>query len=401
MRWSAGILCAALYGCPSATVEDAGAADAAPARDGGVVAADGAAPLDAAPGLDAVEGVDATEVVDGGGPGPDAGGYTSLLINASGDVAMAARDPATGLLTDLVAEVLGPNVRGLARRGSDLYLVVPGAGGPSELFHGRIDVPGGRVVLVDADADPARVDGVPLAEGVFMPTVDPSGNWVVAPGAGGTIDVLRIAADGALTGLPVVTVPLGTTYHAVFSRSGRTLFLTSTDRAGLLAFGFDPASGALTPTASLPARRPLRPVAHPTLDVLYVPELAPGSIGVLSYDDARGTLTRTATVGLDAVFGLAVSADGRSLYAGADPDGVTQYTIDAATGALTRGDSSAIPGGSQNGNYHFAFSPGDAQLYVNTYRSITTFAVTPGTGALTERGQIPLGNLGGPLVIVP
>ncbi len=162
-------------------------------------------------------------------------------------------------------------------------------------------------------------------------TIDPSGNYLVAPWyVSGCVTVHRIEDDGSLGAAPTELRETEPHAHdAVFAPGGARLVVPHTCPADSLhAFSFDAANGRLTPEASVlpgvpPASGPRDLAYHPDLPVLYVLGEQGGHVTAHWYDSETFALRHIRTVGLrsggdsgeTAAARLILAADGKSLYA--------------------------------------------------------------------------------------
>lgn len=237
-----------------------------------------------------------------------------------------------------------------------------------------------------------------------------------------------IADVGDLAGCGTTQQGLDAAVGVAASSDGRSVYAASAGDNAIARFDRDPATGVLTPqgciadppnTAGCGATQQglgnARGVAvSPDGKSVYVTGETDRAIVRFDRDPATGALTPQGCIadppntagcgateqGLYGAFGLAVSADGKSVYATSRSDGaIVRFDRDTATGALTgRGciedppvfagcattqqgldaaDDVAI---SADGNSVYVVSDGD--------NAIVRFDRDPATGALTPRGCI-------------
>jgi 6-phosphogluconolactonase (cycloisomerase 2 family) len=204
-----------------------------------------------------------------------------------------------------------------------------------------------------------ELSGSPFATG-FGPialSIDPAGRLLyVLNSASASISGYSL---DPLTGIPtplslspyIATTATGYPRFMVIDATGRYLYVVVTsdfrgDSYNLLAYAIDAKTGALTPLSSSPittGKNPVAVVADPTGRWLYV-----GADAVYGYGVAPdGSLTAVpgspGTIG-DPPLYLVFEASGKYLYAGNDK-GITGFTVDPTTGALTAGPSFPFPSG--------------------------------------------------------
>jgi 6-phosphogluconolactonase (cycloisomerase 2 family) len=180
-------------------------------------------------------------------------------------------------------------------------------------------------------------------------------------------------------------------------------------------YDIDPLTGALSPKspASLPeANNPTNLAITPDGRNVYVTNQngvfppVPGSVSQYSADPATGALTpkapATVLAGL-APWGIGVTPDGRSAYAVnsngvavAGASTVSQYDIDATTGALSPKTPATVP--TAGNSHHIAITPDGRSAYVTSSDTSTIAQFDVGAdGRLSAKtpatvaGAFPLG----------
>jgi 6-phosphogluconolactonase (cycloisomerase 2 family) len=181
---------------------------------------------------------------------------------------------------------------------------------------------------------------------------DPTGRFLGTADLGNDrLQTFRLV-DGGLQHVSEVATPAGMgPRHIVFSPDGRTLYVIGELNGNIMAFGYDPATGAIGQ-------------ARQTL-----PTSPPGFTGAQSGAE------------------IALHPSGRFLYgSNRGSETVTGYRIDRPTGKL-----SVIGYATQgiSGPTNFAIDPSGRWLYVNsqTGNDIVQFDIDAGTGQLTPSGR--------------
>jgi 6-phosphogluconolactonase len=189
--------------------------------------------------------------------------------------------------------------------------------------------------------------------------VDKSGrNLLVANYGGGTVALLRIAADGRLEKASVVRTHQGKGKDA--SRQDKPhahgVYLDAAERFALapdlgadrvFVYGFDAAKGGLEPHGAgvlEPGSGPRHLAFHPSGRFVYVINELSSTVSAFGYDSAKGELTPLQTLralptgftGTSYTAEIEVSPDGRYLYgSNRGHDSLAVFRIDAASGRLT------------------------------------------------------------------
>ncbi len=230
----------------------------------------------------------------------------------------------------------------------------------SRFFYAADYYTGLRAYSIDAATGAlAEVGGSPFATefGPIALSIHPAGHLLyVLNSASASISGYRL---DPLTGIPtplssspyIATTATGYPRFMVVDATGRFLYVVVCgdfrgDSYSLLAYAIESKTGALTPLSSSPiatGKNPVAVVSDPTGRWLYV-----GADAVYGYAIAPdGSLT--AVPGSPGAMShpplyLVFEASGKYLYAGND-QGITGFTVDPATGALTVGPSFPFPSG--------------------------------------------------------
>ena len=250
----------------------------------------------------------------------------------------------------------------------------------------------------------SEVTGSPFATGVgpVSVEVDPSGKFAYVANGGSnnftdTISVYAVdASTGALTN--VTTTPAGRSSLRSMTADPRGKFVYTTSGGSRTAsfevdaFTIDGTTGALSPVAGNPffaGTNPSSIAIDPSGKFAYVTNQAAASVSSFAIDLATGTLTSTgrASVG-DAPLSVVVDPSGRFAYVAGS--GISVYTIDATTGALTE-----IPGSpfaTANGFFSIAIEPTGRFAYVANTAGVSAFAINASSGALSEISGSPFGS---------
>ncbi|HSV46150.1 MAG TPA: beta-propeller fold lactonase family protein, partial [Ramlibacter sp.] len=137
----------------------------------------------------------------------------------------------------------------------------------------------------------------PLPDSMANIVVDRTGRWLFGASYGGNkISVSPIGADG-VPGPAVAVLPTGKNAHAaIIDAANKNLFVTNLGSDQILQYGFDAATGKLTPNTppALPTRPGAGPrhlVMHPNGRHAYVLHELDASVELLGFDAQRGTLS--------------------------------------------------------------------------------------------------------------
>jgi 6-phosphogluconolactonase (cycloisomerase 2 family) len=182
------------------------------------------------------------------------------------------------------------------------------------------------------------------------------------------------------------------------------------------AFAIDPGSGGLTVLAGSPFEaffRSFAIAAHPSGKFLYVTgigrpsDLFEYTISVFTINPATGALTRAAgsSNGTGAPSGphsAAVHPSGKFIYVADGRNHVSAFTIDTATGALTV--MAGSPFEVEYNTRSVAVDPSGKFAYVTMSlypdsNGISAFTIDPSSGALTEVAGSPFAALDDPISI--
>ncbi len=177
------------------------------------------------------------------------------------------------------------------------------------------------------------------------------------------------------------------------------------------ALAIDGTSGALTPVTGSPftaGTDPQRLTVDPTGQFVYVPNLRDANVSAFKITAGSGALTPVSGSPFSAgVFPTGVTTDpaGQFLYVSNQGGSISAYMIDGGSGALTPVEGSPFPG--QTGAAWLAVDPLGRFLYVANCGTlgcgsgaggVSGYTINSGTGALTliagspiPTGMIPIG----------
>jgi len=258
-------------------------------------------------------------------------------------------DPGTGALTSIPESPFGgSNPFGIAVDPSGRY------------FYAADYYSGLRVYSIDSSTGAlTEIQGSPFSTewGPIALSIDPAGRLLYVLNSS-SASISGYSLESA-TGVPtpiqsspfVATTATGYPHFMTIDGTGRYLYVAvCTDFRGdsyaLLGYAIDSKTGALTPLASSPittGKNPVALAADPTGRWLYV-----GADAIYGYaiapDGSLNSILGSPTPIDDLVMYLAFEASGKYLYTGTYR-GITGFTVDPATGALSSGSTFPFPSG--------------------------------------------------------
>ncbi len=302
---------------------------------------------------------------------------TSLIAGNQGGFGIAANPAVTFLYTD-----------DLTNGGIDAFAVSS---------TGVLTTVSGSPFPMPSDWSVPQVDNLAIdPAGKFLYTTDPASNVVVG---------FTIGATGALAPLPGSPFPAGASPQQVaITPSGEFLYASDGNdpEGGISAYTIDSSTGNLTalagsPFATASSGQPDGLSIDPSGNFLYAALTFNNSIAAFTINSNTGVLTPvagspflTTPNGFPIIFSLAISPNGKFLYAQGDLDGnIYGFTIDPGTGALT-----AMTGSPFFADYTFmnnlVIDPSSNFLYIgaSTLPSFFYLAIDPTTGALTPTANV-------------
>jgi 6-phosphogluconolactonase len=244
--------------------------------------------------------------------------------------------------------------------------------------------------------------------------LDRAGKFMlVANYSSGSVSVMPVHPDGTLAGAAHV-VPLpgqpgphrveqasSHPHQVVFDPSGRFVVIPDKGLDRIFVFGFDAATGKLTPTAqgSGVARSgsgPRRVAFHPRLPVVWVLNEINSTLATWYWEAERGHLRPVQILpslpsdytGENTASEMAVSRDGRYLYcSNRGHDSIAIFAADPATGLLSA--TAWVPTEGRTPRF-IGFDPAAKFLYAANEQSdtIVTFRADAAGGRLVPTGQI-------------
>ena len=309
-----------------------------------------------------------------------------------GGVSVYARASIDGSLTFLESQTQDSGVHGISiggvaasPDGANLYVPSSGDGG---ITYGR-DPVSGRLRFVG-------VDEHPVSSYVFSPDL----RFVY--GDGGSVRFGRDRTSGALTFLGSQPEAEG---NATISPDGKHLYVSRDD--ALRTFQRDPDSGLLSLLDTIPASGPgemARLAVSPDGAHVYAAREFDSSIQVFGRDATSGRLSfveekRDGQGGVDGLAGvsaIAISGDGRHVYAtGPDDTAVAVFARNSASGALSFVEVQRDGEGGVQGlgpPRAVAVSPDGNLVFVASFNSVAVFARDVPTGSLDFLEAEPVGN---------
>jgi len=305
------------------------------------------------------------------------GGATAVVISSdgrylyvasvdAGTVAVFTRDPATGDLTFLEKHLREdvPSLDGatsITLSSDEKQVYVGGLGNGTVTVFGR-DPATGKLTFASSVVDgTANVDGLAGARDVEV-SRDGKHVYVAGLAESAVVAFRRDANTGALgfvefeqSGKGGVEGLVGA-WGLALSPDGKHLYVASQFDDSLTVFARDPSTGALTYVETRKQEEDEVSGMDGAVTVLvsgdgkhvYLTGSSEGAIAVFARDPDTGKLTFVESVkdgegdvrGLGGVFNLALTADGRELYAISFDDGaVVHFMRDPATGKLTFADA--------------------------------------------------------------
>jgi 6-phosphogluconolactonase len=334
----------------------------------------------------------------GGGTGGQDGIFFSTLDMGSGQLAEAR----------LACAAQRAGIIAIHPRGTHLYSVGKPVGyrgrRSGSVCAYRIDAATGMLEFLNYEASEGQ--------GPCYLSVDAEGrNVVVCHYRSGSSVVLPLAEDGSLESASSVQQHSGGSVHPrrqtsahphaiVFDPAGVRVLVPDLGLDQVLIYGFDPASGSLTPNdppfAAVEAGGGPRHLAfHPSARFVYVNLELSSKVTAFSYQSASGVMSEIQTLttlpsgfeGKNANAGICVTPDGRFLYvSNRGHNSIAVYAIDAKTGMLTSLESESTRGDVPQA---IKIDPSGSYLLVADKRGgyVSVFKIDKNTGLLTFSGS--------------
>ena len=235
-----------------------------------------------------------------------------------------------------------PAFVGIEPTGRFAYVIGSGA----IIRYGISTVPSAIGELVNGTAFPG-------ATGTRRLNFDHAGRFLFTPSGGNAIQVFRL---DPLTGDPIsppVSVAVSSPNDIAIDPTDRFAYVVS-GSGTLSAYAIDQTTGALTPINSGPTgNTPFSVAVDPTGRFVYASNRNTNDVSAYAIDPRTGALTpvpgQPFSVGGSVPDSVVVDRTGRFVYTANQAGGgtVSVFTIDRATGALTRKAVQSSPGGPQ------------------------------------------------------
>ena len=266
------------------------------------------------------------------------GGVSQYSIGTNGALTSIATDIAAG--SGAISVTVDPS-------GKYAYVANIGGGGVSQYSIGANGALTSIAAMVATGSGPISV------------TVDPSGKYAyVANSAANTVSQYSIGANGALTAMTPATVAAGADpYSVTVDPTGKYAYVANQGDNTVSQYSIG-ANGALTSIAAAVAAgsAPASVTVDPSGKYAYVANLSGKTVSQYSIDAATGALTPLSTATVADIAGplsivvsagtSAVQAVPKYAYVANFTDGtVSQYNIDATTGALSAMGSPTVTTG--------------------------------------------------------
>jgi 6-phosphogluconolactonase len=245
----------------------------------------------------------------------------------------------------------------------------------------------------------------PLADSLAYIATDKTGRFLLgASYPGHKVTVNPISAPGTVQP-PQQVLPGYPNAHSILPDAGnRHVLVPTLGNDSVNQFGFDPATGMLTP-ATPPSVRvkdkagPRHLVFHPNGKIVYVVGELDGTVYVFDYDAGTGQLKEKQAAsalppdfqGKPAAADLHVTPNGRFLYASERTSStLAGFKIDPATGTLS--PIGSVPTEKQPRGFNVD-SSGQYLIAVGQLsHGLSTYRIDPEAGKLTKLREYPMGK---------
>ncbi|MFQ5668426.1 MAG: beta-propeller fold lactonase family protein [Candidatus Binatia bacterium] len=295
------------------------------------------------------------------------GAHVYVAGQGSRGIAVFRRDPHTGTLAFVEAELSENGVAGVAQptrlalSPDDAHLYVGNGSAGMAVF--RRDVMTGSLAIVQELPD-ITLNGF---------VISPDGAHV--HGTSGNVVLRRDSASGTLTVIEKSETAFAFGWSLAISPDGTSVYRTDPYGGPFVAFRRDPASGHLTMVQVLTGAGAAEAVVSPDGAHVYATLWRKNAVVVFQRDATTGTLSFAEQHdGLRAAGAIAISPDGAQVYAGRQiPLQIVMFGRDATTGRLTF--LSAHDTFPHSDVKSIAVSPDSNYVYVAGGNSVLTFRV--------------------------
>ncbi|MBW7973625.1 beta-propeller fold lactonase family protein [Bradyrhizobium sp. BR 10289] len=256
----------------------------------------------------------------------------------------------------------------------------------------------------------SHIGNGPLADSMANIATDRDGKVLFSASYGGNKVALNPLAANGVVAEPKQVIPTGLNAHAFLpSPDNRFAFATNLGSDQILAFAFDAAAGALTPSDP-PAIKvaeksgPRHFVFHPGGKFVYLIHELNGDVAAFSYEARSGAWTeiqRTSALpegfaGKDSgqkpwAADIHITPDGRFLYASERTTStLTAYKVDADSGTLTT--TGSVPTEKQPRGFNIDPSGRYLAAVGELSNGMTVYAIDQASGALSKLQSYPTGK---------
>jgi len=250
-----------------------------------------------------------------------------------------------------------------------------------------------------------RIGTAPLPDSMANIMTDRTGRWLFAASYGGNkISVSPIGVDG-VAGAATSVLPTGKNAHAaIIDAANKNLLVTNLGSDQVLQFGFDAATGKLTPNdpAAFVTRTGAGPrhlVFHPDGKHAYLLYELDASLDLLAYDAQHGTLKAMKTwstlpagfTGKPWAADLHLTPDGKFLYTSErNSNTIAMWKVDEVNGEVTligHQPTEKQPRGFQvDPTGHWLLAVGQVS------NGLTAYRIDSASGKLTPAASLPMGK---------
>jgi len=256
----------------------------------------------------------------------------------------------------------------------------------------------------------SHIGSGPLADSMANIATDRGGKVLFSASYGGNKVALNPLSANGVVAEPKQVIPTGLNAHAFLpSPDNRFVFATNLGSDQVLAFAFDAATGALTPSdppaLKVPEKSgPRHFVFHPNGKFVYLIHELNGDVAAFSYETRSGAWTEIQrTTALPEGFSgkdsgqkpwaadIHITPDGRFLYASErTTNTLTTYKVDATSGKLTTIGS--VPTEKQPRGFNVDPTGRYLAAVGELSDGMTVYAIDQSSGALAKLKSYPTGK---------